>query len=242
MVFHVFYVDVFHDVIDSIRQIAALTSEFRLIVTTVPENREGVQDILSVSRIEHIILTNENCGRDILPFIKSIPVIKGLRPDCIIKTHTKKSTHRSDGAEWFKLLSNDLISVDRYFKCCQLLSQPGVGVVSPSGNLVPSTLYIGSNVEHIQNLLERFNGDMGEFLSSNFVAGSMFVCGPQLLDFLEALDLEAEDFEEEHGQVDGTLAHAIERIIAYGIDRVYSLDTVAIDDLVEFNFAFAQKS
>ena len=76
----------------------------------MPENNERVQDILFESGIEHSILVNDNWGRDILPFIKSIPIIKKLKPDCIIKMHTKKSPHRSDGSEWFKLLSNDLVS------------------------------------------------------------------------------------------------------------------------------------
>ena len=181
-------------------------------------------------------------GRDILPFIKAIPLLESLKPEFIIKMHTKKSTHRIDGQEWFNGLANNLISIDGYRSCLDLLSNREIGSVAPSGNLVPSTLYIGSNINHIINLLARFNGAMDEFLTSNFVAGSMFICRFELIDFLKTLRLDESDFECEAGQVDGTIAHAIERILSYGLYKHAKLKTVSIDGMVEENFAFADKS
>lgn len=46
----------------------------------------------------------------------------------------------------------------------------------------------------------------------DFPAGSMFWAKVDALRPLYALDLELKDFPEEHGQIDGTLHHAVERI------------------------------
>lgn len=46
-----------------------------------------------------------------------------------------------------------------------------------------------------------------------FVAGSMYWAKPDVLSPLHALYNEGVEFEPELGQVEGTMAHAIERII-----------------------------
>jgi lipopolysaccharide biosynthesis protein len=53
--------------------------------------------------------------------------------------------------------------------------------------------------------------------SWQFVAGTAFWFRVDSLNFLSSLNLSDNDFEEELGQLDGTLAHAIERIIPLGI-------------------------
>jgi lipopolysaccharide biosynthesis protein len=55
--------------------------------------------------------------------------------------------------------------------------------------------------------------DVTEITKVYFVAGTMFFARLDALQPLMSLDLTALDFEEEEGQVDGTMAHAIERAL-----------------------------
>lgn len=50
-----------------------------------------------------------------------------------------------------------------------------------------------------------------------FVAGSMFWVRLEALRTLLDAPLQPRDFEPESGQIDGTLAHAIERIVAASV-------------------------
>ena len=48
-----------------------------------------------------------------------------------------------------------------------------------------------------------------------FVAGSMFVARRAALTALASLELDEGEFETEAGQTDGTLAHAVERVLTF---------------------------
>ena len=68
------------------------------------------------------------------------------------------------------------------------------------------------------------------------------MCKAQLLESLEALHLEADNFEQEMGQIDGTMAHSIERLCSFLMYKMYSLRTVSIDHTVASNFPYAKKT
>ena len=243
VVFHVFYLDVFGKLIPRIKNIAPLFSELHLLITTLPENHDAINLLLADQGVDYSIALNPNRGRDVLPFILSIPLIRRFNPDYILKMHTKKSLHRRNGDEWLEGIADDFLSEQGVSQCLDVFEvNPSVGLIAPRKNLIPLAQYMGGNAECLKKLLKNIDCDFNEFLSTNFVAGTMFMCKAQLLDSLEALQLEADDFEQEMGQLDGTMAHSIERLCSFLMQKMYSLRTVSIDYTVASDFPYAKKT
>jgi len=82
---------------------------------------------------------------------------------------------------------------------------------------VSMSTYWGSNKTTVEHLGLRMGLTLSEITASPFVAGSMFVAKLAALAPLGALQLAADEFEPEDGQIDGTLAHAVERAIALSV-------------------------
>jgi lipopolysaccharide biosynthesis protein len=86
-----------------------------------------------------------------------------------------------------------------------------LGIIGPQGHVVPYDYFWEPNSENVIKLSRLLNisTENIEFL---YVAGSMFWFRPDALANLLNLELHSRDFEHEKGQIDGTLAHAIERL------------------------------
>ena len=91
---------------------------------------------------------------------------------------------------------------------------PEIGIVGPEGHIVPMNLYYGANSARLKAICQAFKTPMEKLSDMNFVAGSMFYARVQALIPLLNLGLHSDDFEPELGQLDGTLAHSIERAFA----------------------------
>lgn len=155
------------------------------------------------------LFSYENRGRDILPFIQMLEYIIPLDYKYVCKIHTKKSTHRQDGDIWRKhLVASILSSVKRIEQAKELIDN-GAGIVIAKGNIFSYEEWKGSNEHMINELVKKLNIK----LDSNFLfpAGSIFWFSPYV--FRKITDLiDVSEFEFEEGQVDGTIAHAVERI------------------------------
>jgi lipopolysaccharide biosynthesis protein len=132
-----------------------------------------------------------------------------------LKLHTKKSKHRQDGNKWRVDLYQKLIGTPELI---QIITKNfaedtahRLGIIAPDGHVVSSEYYLASNKENIEKLARIANlSYFGE--EFRFVAGSMFWFRMESLLPLSLLGLGIDDFDPEQGQVDGTLAHALERI------------------------------
>ncbi len=93
---------------------------------------------------------------------------------------------------------------------------PKLGLLGPQGFWL--SLNRDSNLSRVAALGNR----MGVAVDPNrhgYFGGSMFWCRPQALDPLLALGLGTTDFENESGQTDGTLAHAVERLFTLSTEK-----------------------
>ena len=155
-----------------------------------------------------------NKGRDILPFLSVLDKVSALGYDYLLKIHSKKTTYRKDGEQLRVALFNDLLgkfSLDDIIKHFE--KRPKIGFIAPANSIVSlsNPVYLKNNQQHVQALLNKAGyGNLP--LDFDFIAGSMFWARVQALQPLLALNLQPADFEEELGQIDGTLAHAIERL------------------------------
>ncbi|HWB60003.1 MAG TPA: rhamnan synthesis F family protein, partial [Chthoniobacteraceae bacterium] len=127
------------------------------------------------------------------------------------------STLRSHGEWWRTSLWNELASTGGRVHAIQQIfeSRPEAGVLIPYYHCSALRQYPGNNVPTVERLAASMGiASIGSALDGlAFPAGTMFWFRPAALRPLTGLGLAAGDFPEEAGQVDDTLAHAIERVI-----------------------------
>ncbi len=179
-------------------------------------------DLFSFQRVTELFphayfFTCANRGRDVLPFLRLLRVLRRMGYEHVCKVHTKRSPHRIDGDQLRRNATRHLIgSPSRVDKIVRLLGQQAdVGIIGPKGSMLSLTNdnYAINNRSHIDNLLIRLDrlDHVGRH-DWNFVAGTMFWARLEALFPIDDLDIQPAEFEDELGQVDGTLAHALERI------------------------------
>ena len=191
--------------------------KFDIYLSTPKDQLSAASEIvynLGWQSFEIIGVTNR--GRDMAPFlIELLPRVLANRHPWLLKLHTKRSTHLSQGERWADLMRQSLATSDA---CRQFAywfnEQPQLGLVAPPGSLIPCSVSLEKNVDHLQSLLPRVGISGLKLLQQSFVAGSMYAARPEALIKLCDLSLTLDQFEPELGQYDGTLAHALERLTA----------------------------
>jgi lipopolysaccharide biosynthesis protein len=109
------------------------------------------------------------------------------------------------------------------------LIRAGNGVVAPAGHLLSGATYWGSNARRVTELALQMQCPHEWIQDFVFPAGTMFWFQPGAMEPLLDLGLQPADFEREAGQVDGTTAHAVERLIGLSA-RKAGLSVVATPD------------
>ena len=202
---------------------------WRLVVTTSPDREAAIRKVLDESGMQGEILVHENCGRDILPFLRAADRLLDEGVQIVLKLHTKRSSHRDDGHCWRSEMLERLASPDRAARILAAFSaDPSLGAVAPEGHVLPIRKYLSANRDAVEYLISRLGLRDETYLTHAFMAGSMFWCRLEALRPLLDAHLDEWEFEPEEGQLDGTLAHGIERILALCVrDAGYTLQTAA---------------
>lgn len=211
-VIHAWYVEVLDELLDTLRDSGIA---WRIIVTTAPEQAAAARARLDARGSDAQLAVYDNRGRDVLPFLHIANQLLDEGVEVVLKLHTKRSTHRDDGATWRAELLHRLAAPGR---AASLLAAFGkdatLGLVGPEEHMPLVSEHWGANREAFDFLLTRLGlptPDKG----LRFVAGSMFWCRLQAMRPLLDAHLPESLFEAETGQIDGTLAHAIERIFVH---------------------------
>lgn len=163
------------------------------------------------------LMKADNRGRDIYPFLLALEKLVGYGYNYACKLHTKKSKHREDGRQWRNQIMNCLVGGKHSLSEAKAHfgNDAKVGILIPRysiHDLSEPDLHV-DNVVWLDCLLarmgcSRYKGTYG----FEFSAGSMFWFRVDALRGLLDLGIGADDFAIETGQLDGTLAHALERL------------------------------
>jgi O-antigen biosynthesis protein len=155
-----------------------------------------------------------NRGRDIAPKLVTFADVYS-RFQYVLHVHSKRSAHAPKLHGWSEFLLENLIgspeivrSIFEIFSRC-----PHVGLVS-SQHYEPLRLGFGwgGNFELAEDLAARMGVILSRHRAFDFPSGSMFWARTAALKPLLDLRLSTDEFPLERGQLDGTLAHAIERL------------------------------
>ncbi|MBZ9566660.1 glycoside hydrolase family 99-like domain-containing protein [Modicisalibacter tunisiensis] len=240
IVIHAFYTDVLEEILHEIQW--AKNIESSIYITTPHEKKKDVEDVASHFSYKIFVRAYENKGRDVLPFLKTIPEIAENNHEFLIKIHTKKSLHRADGDNWRKDLYSQLLSFPKYVRgLIDFRNEKDLVLMSPDGSLVPISYYWGANEENVLKLCEKYQIKFSRDGHYKFIAGTMFVA--RVSFFKELVDKEyilSDDFDREAGQVDGTLAHAYERF--FGIFAYEKSKKITSFGYQEKEFSYAEKT
>lgn len=100
-------------------------------------------------------------------------------------------------------------------------------MVAPRAHVLNNAEFLGSNIQLLSELMDKIDGKPFKE-SFQFAGGTMFWVRPEVLKPLYDLKIKLQDFDEEAGQIDGTLAHALERILGYIVTETQSKKIVEI--------------
>lgn len=214
IVAHIYYPDVWPEFAE---RLSNLPIDFDLYVTLTYRGEES--DALREEILEQFpgttILPVPNRGRDILPFMMLVNAGALDGYEAVAKIHTKKSPHREDGDHWRQHLVGGILPEEGLEELLDtFLADPDSAFWVADGQHFTGTEWWGSNFEITQYLMRRLEIEIGWDILS-FPAGSIYWMTPLMVGMLKSMHLHEDHFDIETAQVDGTLAHALERAMGF---------------------------
>ena len=205
---HVFYVDLWQEIKGYLEE---LDFDYDLYISVPHIMPEIELKELFSDNIEKKVYMCENRGRDVLPFLLILNHIGIDSYKYICKLHTKKTGSSPLGNVWRKLLYFDLLEKESAKGSVELLdTNQKIGQITGRNTILDSKRYAYRNNSKIKELCNMLNIEFKE--DYYFCGGTMFWSRSEIIEPLVKLLKEGKlEFEEERGQKDHTLAHAIER-------------------------------
>lgn len=211
---HAYYIDLLPEIVQRLLH----CSELRRAIVTYPEDRDAGLYFRSLEPLRALgvvveLVPVENRGRDMLPLVRVAQ--RALDSGCtaFLKVHTKRSPHLGhEGSMWRQELLDGLIGDTRAASAAArvIAEDPNFGFAVPASRL-GGRVHRGRNGKRVRQLARRAGLRVPRTVL--FPAGGMYWCSRDWLEALVRLGLAPDDFEQEAGQLDGTTAHALERLI-----------------------------
>lgn len=215
---HIFYLDLLEEIAE---YFSNMPYKFDALISIIDSSaREKVQAAFEkIPNVEKcIVRVVPNRGRDVAPFIVGFGDILS-NYDFISHVHSKKSLYTgSEQKKWrhylFDALLGNSARIKKIFKAFADDKKVGLIYPAPAENVPYAAFTWLSNREAGHYLLNRIGVPLNTTDYFDFPAGTMFWARSKALQKFFQAGLTIEDFPEESGQNDGTIAHAFERSVA----------------------------
>lgn len=216
---HLFYDDLADEFISALKNIPIRFDLFISVRETIKDDRISELSGLFKSCCDGQVTIERapNRGRDIAPMFTQF-ASRLMRYDLVLHMHSKKSLYTgSEQKDWRTYSVDALIgSRERAADLLKIISErKDIGIVYPKrfSGMAPEAYGWLSNEKKGRDFLESmgipFSG--GIFL---YPAGSFYLVRNDAIRQIWNKRLNLNDFDEERGQTDGTLAHVIERAVS----------------------------
>lgn len=237
VIVHLYYLESWEDIKKAISRINA----FDLVVTIPKKNKEFIPTILKVNSNAKIIIV-PNRGRDVLSFVALAPILKKAGYNYVLKIHSKKSTHRTDGSVWLNDMLKKLIPDNEGLENIKtLIKKQDSAIIGPAGHYISLKVNFEPNRHYLLYSLKKYYGKAkAEKIIKNknsygFFAGTMFWANLNNLKTITSTGYTPRHFDIEKGQIDATLAHALERLFCVvpeiELKKIYEIDEGIIKEV-----------
>jgi GT2 family glycosyltransferase len=210
VVIHALHPDVLRDILV---RLIDLHERLHLYVTCVAGRDDTVRAQLEASGLSYSLYRVANHGRDALPFLQMLPLVRADNIHTLVKLHTQPQLRQGATNASTPDLFDDLLNPVRFRQSVEHLADPAR---NPLLGIEKYCLPITKNLDestraHLLTLFERAGFDPREIDAAHFFTGSNFFVRTDALAPVERMRLTSKDFETERDQLEGTLAHALER-------------------------------
>ena len=227
---HIFYPELAETIANYLKNIPAI---FDLFISTRENANEQIKDAFTdLENARQISVRNfENKGRDVAPFF--IGFGEQLNQyDLVLKLHSKKSPHSNALSGWFfhcldNLIGSETTTLTNLYE----LLKDDVGMVYPAINFA---LALGMAHDtcwgHSDDNFTKAKATLNSWKLSqinrsshfNFPTGSMFWSKTEIFKPILDRKLSLDNFDMESGQIDGTFAHSLERLIGLSCTELFN--------------------
>lgn len=189
------------------------------VYVSIPLHKKQEADNISFGDSHVLYLPNK--GRDVLPFLSILQAINNKGYQYLLKIHSKKSPQRAQGEVWHDDLLNKLAPNSHFIKTIlNTLSHKNCGIIGPKDNYLPLSIYSVDNDADVGKAIRMIYDTptalkvSGNKKNYGFFAGTMFWARLKSLDPICKVNFPIHYFALERGQLDGTFAHAMERVFS----------------------------
>lgn len=225
VIIHIYYSDILESVVSYIKEIPKEIDIY--ITTSVEANIPIIHQIFTENGIENYqIVKVENRGRDCSALLVGCrDIIKKYRYLCFL--HDKKTSGNNGactvGEVFMESLFENLIGSEAYIHNVYYLLEHNsfLGIVAPPMPLHGQYFCLKENAwtccyDKTVELAERIKlKSKMDYNKPPFILSTSFWCRTEALEPLWSYPFSYEDFVEEPMPEDGTISHAIERILPY---------------------------